>query len=151
MGDSFAIGIPESEPERAQGSWAWLLALAALFGALLLLITPNFMMCRNYGPLTACKSSCKNIACALEMYAADNHGHYPLTLQQLTVGNYLKTIPTCVSTDAMTYTNYEVAQNPDRFSFACVGNNHAKSYVGYSQPSDNYPQYNSEVGLVDHP
>ena len=157
MGDSFAIGIPESEPKPSpaplwRGLAHFFVILAVVAGTAAILV-PNIFMGHHHGggQLTACKSNCKSLAMALEMYASDFHGHYPASLQVLTAGNYLKTIPNCPAAGAMTYTNYQVTQNPDRFSFACVGNNHAKSYVGYSLPSDNYPQYNSEVGLVDHP
>ena len=92
----------------------------------------------------ACKSNCKNIATALEMYASDNSGNYPRSLHRLTVGGYLKTIPTCPAASEATYTNYRVSRNPDTFSFACVGNNHAGPY-------DNYPRYDAEESVTDHP
>lgn len=101
--------------------------------------------------MTACKSNCKNIATALEMYASDNGGHYPESLDRLIPGNYLKVIPTCPSAQKVSYTNYEVHASPDNYSFACVGNNHAKAYTGYPADSSNYPRYEGLGGLVDHP
>jgi hypothetical protein len=92
------------------------------------------------------------MATALEMYASDYHGQYPDSLGLLTTGNYLKTLPTCPVAGAMTYTNYQVSRDPDSFSFACVGDNHANSYAGYLPASShNYPRYHASEGLIDHP
>lgn len=101
--------------------------------------------------LTACKTHCKNMATAIEMYAEDNQGRYPATLARLIAGNYLKVLPCCPTAGRMTYTNYEVSQKPKNFSFTCVGNNHARQYQGFTTSSDNFPQYNGAEGLLDHP
>ncbi len=106
---------------------------------------------RGSGKLTCCKSNCNYIATALEMYASDNGGNYPRGLQQLTVGGYLKELPTCPAAREMTYFNYRVSRNPDHFSFGCVGNNHAKDYQRYPGPSNGFPRYDAELGLIDHP
>ncbi len=114
----------------------------------------SFAYCDGRGQrnLITCKSNCKGIANALELYASDNAGNYPRSLQRLRWAGYLKTIPTCPSTGEVTYTNYRVSQNPDHFSFACVGNNHAQAYAGLPQPYDNYPRYNAqESTMTDHP
>ena len=150
----FAIGIPGLEPERQRPDWGvvlvhLLLAIAGFVGPLYLYV--QFMPHGCQGQLTMCKSNCKNIAAALEMYSSDNGGKYPPDLKRLIRGNYLKLIPTCPSAGYATYTDYQYTQNPDSFSFTCVGNNHAKAYTGFSASSTNYPQYNAEYGLLDHP
>ncbi|MFN8608971.1 MAG: hypothetical protein U0931_15665 [Vulcanimicrobiota bacterium] len=152
---AFAIGVPGLDPEpprkvRWLGLAHFLAILFGFFGPLVVLI-PNFVHHGCGGPLTACKSNCKNIATALEMYACDNQGRYPPTLEKLTAGNYLKVLPTCPAAGQMTYTNYRFSQEPDSFSFACVGNNHAQAYTGFNKPSDNYPRYLATEGLLDHP
>lgn len=105
--------------------------------------------------LTACKSNCKNLATALEMYSTDNGGRYPLTYElnsKLTTGNYLSKIPTCPAAGTNTYSdNYVSTQSPDIFSFYCAGNNHGKAYEAYRRNSSNYPMYHSNQGLIDHP
>jgi hypothetical protein len=140
--------------------WLWrllrtlLIALGVLVGAFICLLfaNPRGMRSRAQGQLTACKSNCKNVATALEMYASDNKGRYPVVLSSLTRGNYLKLIPTCPAAGSDTYTaSYQVQANPDRFSFYCQGNNHPKAYAGFSPPYDNFPQYSAEMGLLDHP
>ena len=151
-----------SQPEAAPPKTHWLLTLAKAIGCAalcffglivgLLLVNPRGGRSRNGGQLTACKSNCKNIATALEMYASDNGGRYPPTLEPLLItGNYLKLIPTCPAAGKMTYTNYQCSQSPDCFSYACVGNNHGKAYSGFDASAENYPRYQAEQGLLDHP
>ena len=70
----------------------------------------------------------------------------------MTAGNYFKRIPTCPAAGSDTYSlGYQTAHNPERFSFCCVGNNHAESYARFSTSCDNFPRYSSEAGLVEHP
>jgi len=118
---------------------------------LALILAPNFLRAHGSGQLTACKSNCKNIATALEMYASDNKGLYPDRLDRLIEGNYLKTIPTCPAAGKVTYTDYLVSPRRGYFHFSCVGNNHARAYVGFNKSSEDLPAYSAEKGLVDHP
>ena len=150
----FAIGLPGVEPEGSRIPWS--LVVLHLLAAVAGFVGPlyYYASCLPHGcraPLTACKSNCKNIATALEMYASDNGGRYPATLQQLLPGNYLGKLPTCPEARRMNYTNYRSCQTPDSFSFTCVGNNHAKAYTGFTTSSANFPQYSAESGLLDHP
>ena len=123
----------------------FLLGFLALLG--LMFINPRGRRSRPLGQVTACKSNCKNIATALEMYASDNKGRYPGHLDQLREGNYLKTLPTCPSAGEMTYTNYQATTRPDQFSFACCGRHHS---VALGSEAVNLPAYSSEQGLIDH-
>lgn len=126
------------------------LGVAALF--CLFFLNPRGIRSRSQGQLTACKSNCKNIATALEMYASDNKGAYPTSLSRLTQGNYLRVVPTCPAAGSDTYSpSYQMQASPDIFSFCCQGNNHHKAYSGFSEPHDNFPQYFAERGLIDHP
>ncbi|MBS2036510.1 hypothetical protein JST97_16075 [bacterium] len=153
---SFAIGMSgqEGEPPRPRPWWRLVLILPILalgLTATIRLLLPNFYHQGCGGQLTVCKSNCKNLATALEMYASDNGGRYPRQLEQLNNTIYLKTLPTCPSAGKITYTNYIVTQNPDSFSFACVGDNHAQAYSSFHKPSRNFPRYNAVDGLIDHP
>jgi hypothetical protein len=153
--DDFPIGVPGLEDTSPKGmSFLEGLAHALLFvmgfvGALM--VMPSFIPARSSGQLTACKSNCKNLATALEMYASDNAGLYPTRLDQLVPGNYLKTIPTCPAAGMVTYTDYKVSPRGTYFRFSCVGNNHASAYGGFDKSSNNYPAYSAAQGLVDHP
>lgn len=132
-----------------------LMIVIAIIAILAAILVPNFLKARAQGQLTACKSNCKNIATALEMYSSDNGGRYPPQASfaaLLTSGNYLKLIPTCPAAGSSTYTpNFSSTQTPDSFSFFCTGNNHAKAYTGFGTVSGGFPQYSAESGLLDHP
>ena len=93
-------------------------------------------------PDIACKSHLTDLASALEMYAVDHAGHYPVELKRL-VPDYLKALPTCV--DHLGYQKgYQMGSNPDRFLLCCPGHNHKRE--GYPP---NRPAYDSERGLLD--
>ncbi|MBN9417137.1 MAG: hypothetical protein J0I12_16960 [Candidatus Eremiobacteraeota bacterium] len=118
----------------------------------LLFVNPRGIKTRAQGQLIGCKVNCKNLATALDMYATDNKGRYPVRIHQLIRGKYLKEFPICPAAGSDTYRkSYQIQRSPDRFSFLCQGNNHPKAYAGFSPPFDNFPQYSSEMGLLDHP
>lgn len=98
---------------------------------------------KNIAPvndLSACRSNCRNAAVALEMYATDYGGHYPASMEKLVAGSYLSSLPTCPAASRDTYSaSYQVSTQPELFSFACSGNNHALG--------DNIPRYSSETGF----
>lgn len=125
------------------------ISLCALVG---IVLAPNFQRPHRGNYLTACKSNCKNIATALEMYATDNAGQYPLKLTKLTARMYLKTLPTCPAAGSDTYSNsYVCRQTPDAFSFYCSGNNHGENYAKFVSDCSNFPQYTAEQGLIEQP
>ena len=127
-----------------------LMIVIAIIAILAAILVPNFLKARAQGQLTACKSNCKNIATALEMYSSDNGGRYPTSGSfeaKLTGGNYLKLIPTCPAAGTNTYSSvFSSVQTPDSFSFYCSGNNHAKAYTGFTSASSGFPQYSAESG-----
>jgi len=95
--------------------------------------------------LTACKSNLKNIGTALEMYSTDFEGRYP-TSSLLLTPRYLKTIPTCPTVGSVTYV-FTMASKPDAYTVVCAGTNHSGAGVREA----NYPQYTSELGLIERP
>ncbi|MEW6282859.1 MAG: hypothetical protein AB1758_29880, partial [Candidatus Eremiobacterota bacterium] len=126
--------------------WRGWAALQVVALVVLVILAPNFVRhCPS--PLGLCRSNLKNISTALSMYAEDNRGAYPRRLDSL-VPNYLKTIPRCPDGTPDGYRmSYRAACGPDgvwRYTYFCPGRNHR-----FEQP--NYPQYNSDTGLVERP
>lgn len=149
--DSLPLGSKEPTPSTLLSVLGFLVKVVlGLCGGFVLLVVlmfftnPRGYKNKGYGQFTACKSNCKNIATALEMYSSDHGGRYPKRLEQLEGGVYLKALPTCPAAGRMTYVNYQVTTNPDSFSFACCGSNH-----GSAQAGPNLPRYSAELGLVD--
>ncbi|MCL5773285.1 MAG: hypothetical protein M1536_02760 [Firmicutes bacterium] len=107
------------------------------------LLVSSFLRAQAESRLVACESNLWNMGTALEMYATDNNGHYPISLSQLTP-DYLRSIPTCPAAGKDTYSiSYTSSQNPDAFTFYCSGNNHQEVDAG-----ENYPIYTSAGGLL---
>jgi hypothetical protein len=78
------------------------------------------------------------------MYATDNAGLYATSLTALAPNYLMYTVPTCPSVGRDTYSaSYKVSARPDRFTVWCGGRNHIQA----GEPA-NYPQYNSDQGLV---
>lgn len=153
MEEDVPIGADPQDPPRSKSRWPGCVLLLTLCGAVLgLIITPNFMRAKSRGKLTACKSNCMNLGTGLEMWAADHGGHYPPTLAALTEGPkpILRQLPSCPAAFEVTYA-YQMHADPDRFTLYCAGNNHSQQYTSYDGPHDNFPQYSSEHGLLEHP
>jgi competence protein ComGC len=151
--EELPLGAEPREYEEARGSSSWWILGVLLVGAALaMVLTPNFLKARARGQLTACKSNCKNLATALEMWASDHKGRYPASLDMLLDKNYLKAIPTCPGAGADTYSiTYECSIKPDNFSFYCSGDNHKTAYGAFTDPSKDFPKYTAVEGLIDHP
>lgn len=117
-----------------------------LWGLFPLLYVPGFIPARGQGRLTACESNLKNIGTALEIYANDNKGTYPIQLNAL-VPNCLKHIPKCPAAEEDTYSlSYRRKFSPPFFEVFCFGDHHKKIGI-----PPNYPRYNSEKGLIVKP
>ncbi|HEY4000157.1 MAG TPA: type II secretion system protein [Candidatus Xenobia bacterium] len=127
-----------------------LLIVMAIIALLADIMIPNFVRAREETQLSGCESNEKNIATALEMYQADNQGHYSTPMTILTP-NYIKVIPTCPANGTDTYSaTYQFMTTlgsapavTDGYSFYCAGIAH-ESVTGL----DNFPQYNSVQGLA---
>ena len=105
---------------------------------------PNYLRSRAGGMYNQCQANCKNIGAALEIYADDNNGLYPDRLDKLTP-DYLAIIPTCAGSETNTgyISSYKRSKTGDNYVFYCSGKNH-----GILNIDENYPQYNSESGLI---
>ncbi|MBN9417976.1 MAG: hypothetical protein J0I12_21185 [Candidatus Eremiobacteraeota bacterium] len=100
--------------------------------------------------LSGCKSNCKRLHIALDLYASHNQGLYPSSLETLVRQRYLESLPTCPAARRPTYF-YRRFDKLQRIQFACAGNNHARAYTGFSASSNNFPRYDDQKGLVPHP
>lgn len=131
-----------------------LMIAIAIIAVLAAILVPNFKRARARSQLSACVSMCKSTATALEMYAVDNDGRFPIGsglsgMAALTSGNYLKRLPTCPSRGSFSYFDFETTTTPDRFSFSCVGNNHGECFPGLN--GLNIPSYSNDLGPTQQP
>ena len=128
-----------------------LMIVIAIIAILAAILVPNFIRARAQGQLTACKSNCKNLGTALEMYSTDWNGKYPAALSGL-IPNYLKVIPECPSAGTDTYSTAGYATvDPNAiyinyYEYACVAANHQSLDI-----AGDYPTYDAVGGLVERP
>lgn len=119
---------------------------------LTIIFLPNFLISRQQGKLATCESNLKNIATALEMYAADYKEHYPPSLDYLTReidnGPYIKELPKCPASNSL-YT-YEYCISPDNFTLWC-GKAGFHFRVGEVSEEGNWPQYTPAKGIMYKP
>lgn len=93
------------------------------------------------------RSELKNLATALEMYAVDNHGDYPVDLEALVTGNYLgpHTYPAQPPL-------YEHNQQPSAFTLTCRGRFRDRRGDGPWLVVDQATlRYSSTKGLIEPP
>lgn len=127
-----------------------LMVVMLIIGLLVsVLIGINATRSRARAQYTGCVSNVRNISTAIQMYANENYGRYPTTLSSISemVGGraYMKTIPTCPSAGADTYTvGYTYSTNPDNFTVYCSGQYHKT--LG---KAPNHPQYDNIQGLIE--
>ena len=148
--ESSPIGFAPEEPAsgKVRGCLRIGLIVLTIFVAGGMVLVPKFLRGPADGRLTACKFNCKNLGTALEIYATDNHGHYPKSLERLVSSKILKEIPRCAAAGQDTYSGtYRVSQDPDRFHFYCAGTQHESA----SRGAFNFPQYDSQKGLLEGP
>lgn len=129
-----------------------LMIVIAIIAILAAILVPNFIRARAQGQVTSCKSNLKNIGTACEMYATDNGGRYPKTLDALldpgTASQpYLKQIPKCPSQGTSTpYTqSYKSDSNPDVYTVYCSGTNHTAAGC-----EADYPKFTATQGLIEN-
>ncbi len=104
-----------------------LMIVMLILGVLVALLLPNFLRARFKAFHSACMTNEKNIATALESYAADNSGLYPTALVDLSTGaleqRYIAVLPTCPSSgvDYTTGYTYDITNPDDGYTVACPG------------------------------
>ena len=143
-------------------NWTLLIICSLIVIFVLYVFVKNNIRSWSSGQYTQCLSNLKNMGVALEIYAEDNEGHYPVELSRVTPG-YLRIIPTCAAAEKDTYSagyvsDYDSKEKKGRFSFYCCGDAHQwthndffglkfKTRGGVGIPA-NYPQYNLKDGLI---
>lgn len=113
------------------------MVVISIISVLLLAMLPNFVRAKARTRLTACESNLRNYATALELYGRDNNSNFPPTGQfSLLVPNYLRIISKCPScVDNTSYLNgYASAQQPDRYTMMCSGDNHLELNLPTNRP-----------------
>jgi hypothetical protein len=129
----------------------------ALIGAALLgtLVVRSHLKSRAESNLKVCEAHLKNISVALDMYAKEQGGAYPQSLQVL-VPSILPALPQCpapydsrgqwVDTYSSSY-RLTPAENTEgaSYSFHCQGDNHPGLVEA------NFPAFHSKVGPIRHP
>lgn len=126
-----------------------LMIVIAIIAILAAILVPNFIRARAQGQVTSCKSNLKNIGTACEMYATDNGGRYPKTLDDLKKEAngqqpYMKSLPKCPSAGTMTY-SYSYRANPDVYTMYCSGSNHTAAGC-----DADYPKFTATMGLIEN-
>jgi hypothetical protein len=135
-------------------------ALSVLTVAVLLFhFTVGFQSLWIKNHFTRCQSHLKNLGTAMDMYAADNDGSYPPSMEMVTP-KYLAEIPSCYVRDFSPEVwehyrrlygvkkggyAYKLSDDKSTFTIYCKCSNH--SQIGIF----NYPQYNSVNGLTARP
>lgn len=98
-----------------------------------------------------CEANLKRVGMALDMYSADNSGHYPPDNPTAhLVPKYLPEMPECPFAKTDTYkirlgpkAPYNSQNYQDYYFLNCDGGNH-----GAPEVQSGYPQYNGIVGLA---
>lgn len=96
-----------------------------------------------------CKANLRNIGTGLEMWAVENGGHYPDSLEQI-VGDHLEAIPACpaaeTDTYSATYRKYKRLETDEyeNYEVYCQGHHHED--VGLAE---DYPRYDGYHGLLE--
>lgn len=171
IGSDVDVSIVPDRPKAGGLSPVEILIVLVITGLLFWIMSPSYFKARCSAQVTECKSNLKNMATALEMYAADNEKAYPANFDAICAGNgnYLKCMPTCPSKHNRIFVHdrsielmywkgppagpdysYNVTFQPAAYSLHCL-RNHDAAYKGFKSSPRNYPQYDSEKGLLDHP
>ncbi|MEQ8173065.1 MAG: hypothetical protein ABRQ38_29540, partial [Candidatus Eremiobacterota bacterium] len=117
---------------------------------LIMILIPNFLKARASGNLACCESNIKNIATALEMYAVDNEGAYPPSLESLLKKTspdgtgYMKILPVCPASKSG-YSYSVNSDNPNYTIWCTIVDAHMNAGLS---PLASYPQYAPAQGLI---
>ncbi len=131
-----------------------LFIILAIITALGLSLLPGFQCADASQHHSICLSNLRNIAAALEMYAEDNEGHYPPSLDYLTRnykdGPYMMKLPVCAHHQS-SY-GYNFNSGPDNFTIWCAKPESHRTYRFYTYDlmpeGECWPQYSPGEGII---
>ncbi|MBT9584465.1 hypothetical protein IV102_14070 [bacterium] len=133
---------PDGSDEKVEINWRALITVIVLLLGFFAYMVKSFLQSREEDRLRMCSSNLATIATAARMYARDNHGRYPRTLDLLTERKYLENMPRCPASGSMTYTDYVTNSKPPAVTVSCVGGHHRKLFKGSGSP-ESFPFYSS--------
>lgn len=110
-----------------------------LVTAFLCIVIPSICLSSSITTDYICEGNLRNLASALEMYANDNSGRFPVLLSSLTP-NYIRVIPYCPTAGVDTYSCGYMGKEKD-FFLCCIGKNHKNL-------PENSPAYIHNQGLI---
>jgi type II secretion system protein G len=127
-----------------------LLIVIAIIAILAAVLIPNFLRSRAQAQLSASKANIKNIATALESYAADNNGNYPASIYDDSTGPepseefapYMRSVPT----DPCNPGQYSYTQGSATYTLSANTAGGCYSRLGVSSLT-----YTPDQGLVQTP
>jgi len=93
-GESRDSEVPSAQRRKATTSLIWRYVIwIVLIAAALAVVGPNFIKIKDEPPGPRAKQDLCSIQLALERYAVDNGGFYPLDIHQLAVQGYMPKFP----------------------------------------------------------
>lgn len=111
--------------------------VALLAGLVLLLAMPI----PGSGPgLSQCQTAVRTLGVTCEMYALENHGTLPPSLEALRP-RYYETLPTCPAATGRAYA-YTRGQEPSGYTLSCTGSHSGAGVL------EGFPQYTFAKGIV---
>ena len=143
LSDMFSHALnPEGSDEKVELNWPALIGVLLIMACGFGYMVKTYLQSREEDRLQSCRSNLSIIATAARMYARDNHGQYPKTLEKMAEMKYLDEIPTCPAAGSQTYTDLETNNKPAAVTISCVGGHHRKLFTGSGSP-DKFPYYSS--------
>lgn len=143
LGERFSKALnPDGSDEKVEINWPALIAVIVILLCFFAYMVKSFLQSREEDRLRMCSSNLATIATAARMYARDNHGRYPRTLEVLTEKKYLENMPRCPASGGLTYTDYITNSKPPAVTVSCVGGHHRKLFKGSGSP-ENFPSFSS--------
>ena len=112
------------------------------------------------GQWNSCRANLRNMRSSFEMYASDNGGLYPLSLDKL-APTYLAKIPTCPAAGVDSYSSTYKSEagkrdekgnflsGRDYYELYCSGHHHREAKDRGVPVGSDKPAFNSEKGLID--